>query len=53
MTRITLSFLIVAAVAAVTLVSARAATPVLKGEVGPGFKIEVEKAATSTCSGPA
>jgi plastocyanin len=44
MTRITLSFLIVAAVAAVTLVSAQAATPVLKGEVGPGFKIEVEKA---------
>jgi plastocyanin len=43
MTRITLSALLVAAIAAVVLASARAATPVLKGEVGPGFTIEVEK----------
>jgi plastocyanin len=45
MTRIALSSLIVALVATVAvLASAQAATPVLKGEVGPGFKIEVEKA---------
>lgn len=45
MTRIALVSLIAALVAAAAvLASAQAATPVLKGEVGPGFKIEVEKA---------
>jgi plastocyanin len=44
MTRITLSSLIVCAAAAVLLSSAGAATPFLHAEVGPGFKIEVEKA---------
>jgi plastocyanin len=44
MTRITISSLITAAIAAVVLASAQAATPVLHAEVGPNFKIEVEKA---------
>jgi plastocyanin len=42
--RIILSSLVVVASATVVLASARAATPVLKGEVGPGFTIEVKKA---------
>ena len=44
MTRIAFSSLIVAAIATVVLASAQAATPVLKGEVGPGYTIEVKKA---------
>jgi plastocyanin len=45
MTRIAFASLIVAAItAAAVLASAQAATPVLKGEVGPGFTIEVTKA---------
>jgi plastocyanin len=44
MIRIALSAVIASAVAALLLASASAATPVLHGEVGPGFKIEVEKA---------
>ena len=45
MKRIALASLVVAVVAAVAmLTTAQAATPVLKGEVGPGFTIEVKKA---------
>jgi len=45
MTRIALVSVIVAAItAAAALATAQAATPVLKGEVGPGFTIEVKKA---------
>ena len=45
MKRIALASLVVALVAAVAmLTTAQAATPVLKGEVGPGFTIEVKKA---------
>jgi plastocyanin len=45
MTRIALVSVVVAAItAAAVLASAQAATPVLKGEVGPGFTIEVTKA---------
>ena len=44
MTRIALAALVAALVAAAAvLASAQAATPVLKGEVGPGFTIEVNK----------
>jgi plastocyanin len=45
MTRLTLSLLaLVALLAAAFLAQAQAAFPRLKGEVGPGFTIEVEKA---------
>jgi plastocyanin len=44
MTRIALLSMIAAGVATVFLAAANAATPVLHAEVGPGFKIEVEKA---------
>ena len=45
MTRIALAVLGVALLAAAAVhAPARAATPVLKGEVGPGFSIEVKKA---------
>ena len=45
MKRIAFASLVVAVVAAVAmLTTAQAATPVLKGEVGPGFTIEVKKA---------
>ena len=45
MTRSALSVLTVAVLAAAAVLApAQAATPVLKGEVGPGFTIEVTKA---------
>jgi plastocyanin len=45
MRRIALASLVAALVAAAALLAAaQAATPVLKGEVGPGFTIEVTKA---------
>jgi plastocyanin len=42
--RIALFTVLGSTLAAVLLAAANAATPVLHGEVGPGFKIEVEKA---------
>jgi plastocyanin len=43
MIRTTVSVLVLAVVGAVLATSAGAKTPGLKGEVGPGFTIEVEK----------
>ena len=42
MIRLTITSLLVSAVAAAFLLPAQAATPKLKGEVGPGFTIEVK-----------
>jgi|SRR5919198_232700 plastocyanin len=42
--RLLLTLSIAAVLAVLVLVPAQAATPALKGEVGPGFTIEVEKA---------
>ena len=44
MKHFTLTLTAVAALAALLLVPAQAATPLLVGESGPGFKIEVERA---------
>src|ERR1700730_14000090 len=52
-TRITLAVLTVALVSAIGVASAPAATPILKGTVGPGFTITLTKGGKKVTSLPA